>query len=301
MTQKGLDEEGEEISLEAQPRSSSSDSSLEVCQVRADVENAPLRAVSKMSIESGDFLFGMDSLSSASSHKGVSDEQKAVVHGVENILYDNPDVKNHHRQSSSVNSELSSWSTEDGSQTNLGFTDHESEGSSASTGWMWQKQNEASPTFRRDSKSFIDKTRRFVRRGRERLSLIELNRSRNSFEDGPRQPRFMRLTESNGNPKESSEIFVRGNRSSYIDDNVSSRVSLPQRPSSGAFMGSTADGFSRRSLRSLKTSQSRPGSAMSESSDHHSLRTRYGPSSSCMLTGCLRFQPDDHINIFILP
>lgn len=166
-------------------------------------------------------------------------------------------AKSLYRQSDSINSVLSKWTNVDGSQTNLGFTDSESGASSASSGWTWHQTNAR-------SKSFIDRTRRFVRRSRERLSLIELNRQKLQ-EDGPR---FLRLHDPEA-PKK---------RSSLIDDPVSSQIVLPQRPASALFDGRRAP-----------------------PSESNSLRTRYDSSSQCMMTGRLRFQQDDHINIFILP
>jgi len=159
--------------------------------------------------------------------------------------------------------------SEDGSQMNLGFTDVESEGSCTSSGWVWKAPN-TSNNFDRQSKSFIDRTRRFVRRSQERLSLSEINRK--SSLEGCREPRFLRLTE----PHQQNVIQ---NRASLVDSPVSEIVHIPRRPSSV--------------ISSCKSSlSSRTGL------DRHSLRTRYG-SPACMMPEASRF--DGAVNIFILP
>lgn len=214
----------------------------------------------------------------------------ADVHNIDDILKNNADVKKFYRQSDSLNSELSTWSTIDGSQTNLGFTDTEPEGSSLRSGWLWHDLD-GKP---RNSKSFIDRTKRFVRRSKDRLSLKELSRSRLSMQDlDRRQPRFIKLTDPDEPKKRDSE-------------EKSSRVSLPLRPISIALASSSSS--SRRSLRAAKTSSTatlpnRPWLPLEDSTDDRSLRTRYDAPSSSLHhdTSSRHLRFDDHINIWILP
>lgn len=104
----------------------------------------------------------------------------------------------------------------DGSEVNLAYerTEREENAREREPENYWSAQ-------RQKSKSFIERCR-FLRNGRQRMSMFEFgNRKRSSEADAvifePRQPRFVRLA---------------CDRSSVVEPRVSSLVSLPARPQS---------------------------------------------------------------------